>query len=175
MQDPMNSTPIYQKVNDINIQHGSTLFLLQRANDPVAQELLSRLKSVDLENVLILDQMPNLDLAHYLQSVTQRIQRAWAGWQAVILGEESFIWRFESLLVAQGLMKEEMSLISIAGSRQVYCVHCGYLQIQIHSNEDYCHCEQCGVYLLVRSHFSQRLGAYMGVCADADHSQGDAA
>ena len=90
MQDPMNSTPIYQKVNDINIQHGSTLFLFQRANNPVAQELLSRLKSVDLENVLILDQMPNLDLAHYLQSVTQRIQRAWAGWQAVILGEKKF-------------------------------------------------------------------------------------
>lgn len=173
MQDPMNSTPIYQKVNDVNIQHGSTLFLLQHANDPVAQELLSRLKSVDLENVLILDQMPNLDLAHYLQSVTQRIQRAWAGWQAVILGEESFIWQFESILVSQGLMKDEMSLVCNAGLRQVYCVHCGHQQL--HSVDEYCHCEQCGIYLLVRSHFSQRLGAYMGVCADADHPKGDAA
>jgi hypothetical protein len=35
-------------------------------------------------------------------------------------------------------------------------------------SETECSCRHCGVKLFVREHFSQRLGAYMGVCLDPD-------
>lgn len=53
------------------------------------------------------------------------------------------------------------------GSRRVYCVHCGLTQAA--SAADRLYCIGCQVQLGIRAHFSKRLGAYLGVCDDADH------
>ncbi|MOA57558.1 hypothetical protein D3C78_1817610 [compost metagenome] len=53
-----------------------------------------------------------------------------------------------------------------AGSRRVFCVHCANCQPA--GAAAHLTCAHCGVVLEVRRHFSQRLGAYLGVCADAD-------
>ncbi|TVT79784.1 dimethylamine monooxygenase subunit DmmA family protein [Acinetobacter colistiniresistens] len=175
MQDPMNSTPIYQAATALQFQSGSTLFLFQHTQHADAQLLLQKFAFEDQSNLLILAEMPNADtdLDQYLQRIQQRMQHATTGWHAVVYGDEAFIWRVMQTLLATGLMQDEISLISSTGPRQVYCVHCGHQQL--YSQQDYCDCEQCGVHLLVRSHFSRRLGAYMGVCADADYPHGDAA
>jgi DNA-directed RNA polymerase subunit RPC12/RpoP len=49
----------------------------------------------------------------------------------------------------------------------VYCVHCA--QAHDYGADDEVTCMHCGVRLAVRGHFSERLGAWLGVCADADH------
>lgn len=175
MQDPMMSTPIYQKVVDLQLNAGTTLYVIQHTQHADAEYLLQKLSLEDQSNLFILAEMPNADtdLNQYLQRIQLRLQHAATGWHAVVFGDEAFIWRVIQTLLATGLMQDEISLISSTGPRQVYCVHCGHQQL--HTQQDYCDCEQCGVHLLVRSHFSRRLGAYMGVCADADYPHGDAA
>ena len=175
MQDPIMSTPIYQKAGNLQFKTGATLYFIQHTQHADAQFLLQKLALEDQNNLFILSEMPNshADLNQYLQRIQQRLQHASTGWHVVVFGDEAFIWRVMQILFATGLMKEEISLVSSTGPRQVYCVHCGHQQL--HSQQDYCDCEQCGVHLLVRSHFSRRLGAYMGICADADYPHGDAA
>jgi hypothetical protein len=45
-------------------------------------------------------------------------------------------------------------------------VHCGLSQPG--TTHDSLHCSGCRVLLEVREHFSRRLGAYIGVCANPD-------
>ena len=61
---------------------------------------------------------------------------------------------------------DEIELFKQGARRRLYCVHCGHFQDI--GSEGECTCGQCRVKLFVREHFSQRLGAYMGVCIDPD-------
>ena len=65
-----------------------------------------------------------------------------------------------------GLLGDEIELFKQGARRRLYCVHCGHFQDI--GSEGECTCGQCRVKLFVREHFSQRLGAYMGVCIDPD-------
>jgi hypothetical protein len=87
-------------------------------------------------------------------------------------GDESFLWHIHQLGRLGGLLGEEIELIRAGDTRRMYCVHCTTLQ-DIGAVEEV-HCRECGVRLYVREHFSQRLGAYMGVCIDADNPYGEA-
>lgn len=51
-------------------------------------------------------------------------------------------------------------------ARRVQCVHCkGFTE---NVTVDPVRCSHCGLHLLVRDHYSRRLGAYQGVCIDAE-------
>ena len=53
-----------------------------------------------------------------------------------------------------------------SAKRRVQCVHCkGYTE-NVTTNP--VTCDHCGLSLLVRDHYSRRLGAFMGVCIDAE-------
>ena len=53
-----------------------------------------------------------------------------------------------------------------SAKRRVQCVHCkGYTE-NVTTNPVVCH--HCGLHLLVRDHYSRRLGAFQGVCIDAE-------
>lgn len=176
MQDPMMSTPKYQKVGELQSRSGSTLFLLQHTQHEQAERILQQLRAEDQANLFILAEMPdaNANTELFQQQITQRIKQATSGWHAVVFGDEAFMWSMAQGLQASGFLQDEIHLVSSLGPRKVYCVHCSQQQL-IDSQAEYCRCGQCGVHLLVRSHFSRRLGAYMGVCADADFPHGDAA
>lgn len=89
-----------------------------------------------------------------------------AGLRLYVCGDESFIWRIVRQATKAGLQEEEIEAVRVGARRQMYCVHCSTLQ-EI-SDETETVCCGCRVRLLVREHFSRRLGAYMGVCIDPD-------
>ena len=165
MQEHMLSTPVYQNIHDLQIQHGKTLFLVQSSQALAVQDIKQKIQCSDLENLFNL-QDPATWAEQLHTMIFQRLNQASAGWHAVVCGDEHFIWMADAVLRQAGLFKDEITRVCMAGKRQVYCVQC--FHIQNSAAEDYCQCEQCGVNLLIRTHFSERLGAYMGVCANAE-------
>ncbi len=51
-------------------------------------------------------------------------------------------------------------------TRRVQCIHCKGMTEDV--AEEIVSCMYCGLKLLVRDHFSRRLGAFMGVRVDAE-------
>jgi hypothetical protein len=83
-----------------------------------------------------------------------------------LAGDEAFLWRMHRLAREAGLEREEIATMPIGAQRAVYCVHCA--KTHVYSNGDEVTCAHCKVRLSVRDHFSERMGAWLGVCADAD-------
>lgn len=94
------------------------------------------------------------------------LEQAEAGTRLYVCGDESFLWHVHRLARQAGLLGDEIELFKQGARRRLYCVHCGHFQDI--GSEGECSCGQCRVKLFVREHFSQRLGAYMGVCIDPD-------
>lgn len=105
------------------------------------------------------------------RAVLARLELARCGLRLELRGDEAFIWPLQALARAAGLDAEEIVLSHVPGQRQVFCVHCA--RCQPASAATAMTCAHCGVQLEVRRHFSQRLGAYLGVCADADQPYGE--
>ena len=98
------------------------------------------------------------------------------GTRLYIAGDEAFIWRIQHRALAAGFERDEIVAMAIGATRAVYCVHCAstsdYAARDMREEnevDDSVTCLSCGVRLAVRSHFSERLGAWLAVCADADH------
>lgn len=84
-----------------------------------------------------------------------------------VLGDEAFLWKVHVTAQGAGMLGEEIDLIDCGPTlRRVFCVHCG--RVQDSPVVAQLNCVDCKVQLGVREHFSQRLGAYMGVCENAD-------
>ncbi|MEO9333663.1 dimethylamine monooxygenase subunit DmmA family protein [Ectopseudomonas guguanensis] len=94
------------------------------------------------------------------------LEQAQAGTRLYVCGDESFVWHVHRLARQAGLLGDEIELFRQGARRRLYCVHCGHFQDI--GGEGECTCASCRVRLFVRAHFSQRLGAYMGVCLDPD-------
>ncbi|TBU89237.1 dimethylamine monooxygenase subunit DmmA family protein [Phytopseudomonas dryadis] len=109
------------------------------------------------------------ELERHLRSL---LDQACAGTRLCVLGDETFLWRIQALGRRAGLLGEEIELVRLGQGRTLYCVHCGTRQA-IDSRDEVA-CRSCHVQLFVREHFSQRLGAYMGVCVDPDAPHGEA-
>ncbi|MFJ2364041.1 dimethylamine monooxygenase subunit DmmA family protein [Pseudomonas sp. NPDC087697] len=117
----------------------------------------------ELEQPLVLNG-ENTDFAQRLHRV---LVNATVGSHLYIMGDEAFIWRIHGQARSAGLEDDEIDITrSICGARRVYCVHCGLTQTA--GPESVLTCVDCEVGLEVRAHFSQRLGAYLGVCANPD-------
>lgn len=84
-----------------------------------------------------------------------------------VAGTEPFIGRVVAEAAAFGV--DPLSVFSEhRGStrRRVQCVHCkGMMEDVTHSPVT---CAHCGLSLFVRDHYSKRLGAFQGVCIDAE-------
>ncbi len=89
------------------------------------------------------------------------------GTQVYAAGTENFIAQVVQAALEAGL---ELHAISAEhrGSRErrVQCVHCK--GITEHVTTQPVTCSGCGLSLLVRDHFSRRIGAFQGVCIDAE-------
>ena len=117
----------------------------------------------DLQQPLVLNQQ-NSDFQARLQQV---LGSATVGSHLYIMGDEAFVWSIHAQARAAGLEDDEIDIThATVGPRQVYCVHCGLTQAC--GPQPAMTCERCEVGLEVRQHFSQRLGAYLGVCSDPD-------
>jgi len=107
------------------------------------------------------------DVAALHQALVDYLRDARVGLRLELRGDQAFVWPLHALARAAGLEDDEIHISSSAAStRRVFCVHCASCQAA--SAADTLTCVRCGVKLEVRRHFSQRLGAYLGVCADAE-------
>lgn len=170
MMEAMHSTPKYQSLDALNWNATVFLLLAQSVDSALAQQLKQRLQPHQQLQVFSLLDAADESFAHFCNQVQASLQQANAGVHTVICGDESFIWMMQQCVVRSGSLKEEVSLLLECGTdlpqiKKVYCVHCGHTQKT--SADDFCACANCQVELLIRSHFSERLGAYMGVCANA--------
>ncbi|WP_437879692.1 dimethylamine monooxygenase subunit DmmA family protein [Pseudomonas sp. LRF_L74] len=107
------------------------------------------------------------DLDALRQALAERLESGQVGLQLELRGDEAFLWSLRGTALEAGLLADEIILDCTAPDRRtLFCVHCSTLQpgtaADLHT------CCACGVTLEVRRHFSERLGAYLGVCADAD-------
>jgi hypothetical protein len=84
-----------------------------------------------------------------------------------VAGTEGFIGQVMQAALDHGIDHQSI-LTDHRGSlaRRVQCVHCK--GITEHVTTDVATCAHCGVSLLVRDHYSRRLGAFMGVSIDAE-------
>jgi predicted RNA-binding Zn-ribbon protein involved in translation (DUF1610 family) len=89
------------------------------------------------------------------------------GTRLYVAGTEGFIGQVVQLGQNHGI--DHHSIVTEhRGSlaRRVQCTHCkGFIE---NVTTDIAPCIHCGVTLLVRDHYSRRLGAFMGVSADAE-------
>jgi predicted RNA-binding Zn-ribbon protein involved in translation (DUF1610 family) len=95
------------------------------------------------------------------------LSRARMGLRIYVIGSEPFLWQASTIAIRYGVTTDAMQL-ELAGkpSRNVYCIHCRHT---IHdAGTNLVACPSCGRTLAVRAHFSRRLGAYIGVQADAE-------
>lgn len=173
MPDAMNSTPIYQHYSDIPALAVSYLIVMQQPDPEQIQHIFSQLKPEIPYEILYVKGNQDAALAALLNEVSDAVSQAKVGLHSVVIGDESFIWMVQQCLNRLGVMADETSLIlgdTAQRLKSVYCVHCG--SVQKTTELDFCECGHCQVQLMIRSHFSQRLGAYMGVCANPHQPMG---
>ncbi|MBD8494508.1 hypothetical protein IFR09_12080 [Pseudomonas syringae] len=113
------------------------------------------------------------DLVTLQQALAAHLHHSHIGTHLHVQGDEAFLWALRTVAADAGLLSEEITLhLETAAARSVFCVHCAHVQCA--TDADRHTCCQCAVVLEVRAHFSRRLGAYIGVCADADQPYGEA-
>jgi hypothetical protein len=89
------------------------------------------------------------------------------GTRLYVAGSESFIGSIAPVAFSYNMNADEVQCEHRGSSaRRVYCVHCKTRNENVTTN--IAKCADCGRHLLVRDHYSRRLGAYMGVMADAE-------
>ncbi|MCB1882897.1 MAG: hypothetical protein KDG89_02700 [Geminicoccaceae bacterium] len=84
-----------------------------------------------------------------------------------VAGDEGFIGQVVALGMRHGI--DHVSIrTEHRGSlqRRVQCVHCKGITEGVTTS--IATCAHCGLHLIVRDHYSRRLAAFMGVCADAE-------
>lgn len=87
--------------------------------------------------------------------------------QTYVSGSESFMWDIHNLLIAAGLLTEQVSLMAPTSSvRRVFCTHCYTVMQKVEHTP--VTCQGCQRPLLVRDHFSRVHGAYVGLNVNAE-------
>lgn len=163
----MPSKPVYAPEVSI-LASGRRLLVIQDAGAEEAARLHGQLTADGraVERVALHGEAGGGDFELLQVRVLALLSAAPVGSRLYVCGDESFLWRVYRLARSSGLLGEEIELVRAGSRRELYCVHCAHLQSI--GGEGEVTCQGCGVRLLVREHFSRRLGAYMGVCLDPD-------
>jgi hypothetical protein len=102
-----------------------------------------------------------------LQEFRILLDRSLMGTRLYVAGPESFIGMAMKVALDFNLNKDEIRAEECGTlARRVRCVHCRAITEDVKTN--IVQCVGCGLWLLVRDHYSRRLAAYMGVMADAE-------
>ena len=121
----------------------------------------------------VVAEIAGLPVSHYeseaalLRGLHDLLELSRMGLRVYAVGPEAFLWAVDRIAAGYGFGKGEVAKF-LAGSlaRKVYCSHCKTMSDDIVANLH--RCSGCGTMLLVRDHFSRRLGAYMGIKVDAE-------
>ncbi|ASD20404.1 dimethylamine monooxygenase subunit DmmA family protein [Pseudomonas aeruginosa] len=158
---PPTSLPRY---DDVPCFSGGQALLLQQSPDAARGAALVERLGLNREALKILV----ADSEEAGPVLLECLDGANAGLQLFLCGDENYLWPLHTLARQAGMRPDEIHLLHQGEvHRTIYCVHCTTLQST--GPADQHGCRHCGIRLEVRRHFSRRLGAYLGVCANADH------
>ncbi|MFI4890506.1 MAG: dimethylamine monooxygenase subunit DmmA family protein [Steroidobacterales bacterium] len=102
-----------------------------------------------------------------LEAFRTTLDQSLMGARLYVAGPESFIGTVMQLALGFNLNKDEIRAEECGTlARRVRCIHCRATTEDVKTN--IVQCVGCGLWLLVRDHYSRRLAAYMGVMADAE-------
>jgi len=164
----MPSKPAYAPAPTA-LASGACLLVSQAQGLPIASSILTQL----MQTASDLDTLCAADCGvAFTARVQQWLAQAAVGARLYVCGDEAFVWQVHGLARQAGLLNEDIELFKCGATRKLFCVHCAALQDIDESTA--VPCQSCGVQLYVREHFSQRLGAYMGVCLNPDYPLGEA-
>ena len=106
-------------------------------------------------------------IATLLVRLDSVLAKAVMGMRLYLTGTEGFIGQCMQVALRHGIDQASIRT-QHAGSerRRVQCVHCKGITESITTNP--ARCSHCGLLLLVRDHYSRRIGAFQGVCVDAE-------
>jgi dimethylamine monooxygenase subunit C len=89
------------------------------------------------------------------------------GTRLYLAGTEGFIGQTMRVALAHGLDFNSIKTEHRGSeARRVQCVHCKGITDDVKTQP--VRCSHCGLSLLVRDHYSRRIGAFQGVCIDAE-------
>jgi hypothetical protein len=95
------------------------------------------------------------------------LQTAKMGMRLYVAGTEGFIGQVMQVAIESGIDFNSLRTEHRGSTaRRVQCVHCKGITDNVTTSPVIC--THCGVSLLVRDHYSRRLGAFQGVCIDAE-------
>lgn len=139
--------------------HATILFA---AGASAAASHAIRLKALGAQAVHLAPTVPTL-----LVRLEALLAAATMGTRLYAAGTEGFIGQVVQMALGYG-MDHQSVLTEHRGSlaRRVQCVHCKGMVESVTTQVVIC--AHCGVALLVRDHYSRRLGAFMGVSVDAE-------
>ena len=110
---------------------------------------------------------PHPSRATALTAFRAHLGRAKMGTQVHLAGSEAFLNEATAVASACGVVGDGLTTeLCGASTRRVQCVHCKGMMDAVAVTP--VACSHCGVNLMVRDHYSRRLGAFMGVCVDAE-------
>lgn len=143
------------------------LIVLAQGDHADAAALVREARALGAAHSTVIAQDAGTETAALAQRLRDALAAATAGVHLYLVGPEQLIWTLHRAAREAGLLAAEISMVQLDDAmRPVYCVHCATTQaLPATTLAD---CPACGVQLFVRDHFSYRLGAYMGVCADVD-------
>jgi dimethylamine monooxygenase subunit C len=107
------------------------------------------------------------DSGALLEDFRALLDRSLMGTRLYVAGPESFIGMAMKVALDFNLNKDEIRAEECGTlARRIRCIHCRAITEDVKTN--IVQCVGCGLWLLVRDHYSRRLAAYMGVMADAE-------
>jgi hypothetical protein len=123
---------------------------------------VAKFESLGLEDIRVF-----AGAAALLTEFKSILERSVMGTRLYVAGPESFIGLAMQIAFHFNLNKDEIRAEEMGTlARRVHCVHCRAQTEEVRTN--IVRCVGCGLWLLVRDHYSRRLAAYMGVMADAE-------
>jgi hypothetical protein len=143
---------------------GATRVLFMPPPAPAADGAgtVAKFESLGLEDVRVFG-----GAAALLTEFKSILERSLMGTRLYVAGPESFIGLAMQIAFHFNLNKDEIRAEEMGTlARRVHCVHCRAQTEEVRTN--IVRCVGCGLWLLVRDHYSRRLAAYMGVMADAE-------
>lgn len=150
--------------------HSLPTYRQPQPRDAARQHLLVIQSAAACPNVAAQLEQPrvlNAETCDFDARLEAALGQCCVGSHLYIAGDERFLWRIHARARRAGLQDDEIDMtLSVSGLRTIYCVHCGLSQHGTHDAS--LQCNGCRVLLEIREHFSRRLGAYIGVCANPD-------
>jgi hypothetical protein len=130
-----------------------------------------RMQGSDLESRLIALRpfsyvaMPSISTM--LPKLAQVFGTARMGLQVYLSGTESLIGQAMKVAMQHGVDHHSICTEHRGSlARRIQCVHCKGITDDVRTQPAVC--SHCGLTLLVRDHYSRRIAAFQGVCADAE-------